>query len=60
MMKTNELLEKVTANIETMIGWADADREQSLDDGADDQAVSDDGRARKLRRVLALLQECER
>ncbi len=57
---TNGKLTEVLIEVHTLIGWAEADAEQSLDDGAPDQARNDKARATKLRKVLKLLSECER
>lgn len=58
MIRTDEQAGLVLALIEEMIGWAEADAEQSMDDGVPEQADADRARAKRLRQAHALITEC--
>jgi hypothetical protein len=57
---TNGKLAAVAAEIEELIGWADADAEHAAENDAPGTAADDRRRARNLRKALALIQTCER
>lgn len=57
---TNGKLAEARATVEQLIAWAEADSQHAAENDAPDTARDDRRRARTLRRVLALLAECER
>jgi hypothetical protein len=56
--RTDEQVGHVLALVEELIGWADADAEQSIESEAWDQATDDRARAKRLRQAHALIVEC--
>ena len=57
---TNGKLNLALSEIDTLIEWADADYQQSLESDAPGQARYDFRRATNLRKAKELLQECRR
>lgn len=60
MDRTNTLLARVLADLEQLKAWAEADRGQSMDAGAEAQADDDDARVQMLGEALDIVAGCRR
>jgi len=58
--RTNEKVNQVLAEINTLILWAEADADQSQESGAKDQERADRARAAILRKAHGLVAKCRR
>ena len=57
---TNGTVYAVLAQLKTLKGWAEEDAERSKENGATQQAEMDKARAKRLSKVIFLLQDCFR
>ena len=57
---TNRTVNAVLAQLKTLKEWAEGDAEHSKENGATEQAERDKARAKRLSKVIFLLQDCFR
>ena len=60
MRTTNEEIDYLTAQINDLIGYAEADAQHSLESDAPIQAKDDARRAKTLRKIMSMLDDCRR
>lgn len=60
MQTTNAKLEQVLSEIDTLIGWAEADAQHSRENDAFNQARNDELRVGFLRQAKTILEGCGR
>lgn len=60
MIRTNDKLAAVTADVQTLIGWAQADVDASVEADAHAQAADDRRRVKALKQALAFLESAGR
>ena len=57
---SNEALAKVKAQVQELIGWAEADAQHAAENDAAFTSADDKRRAKLLKQALKLLEQCER
>lgn len=60
MITTNDLLDKVLDDLETLLSWCQADEESSYDAGAKAQEREDAKRHKRLSKAYDLLKDCRK
>ena len=60
MRTTNEEIDYLTAQINDLIGYAEADAQHSRENDAPSQAKDDERRAKTLRKIMSMLDDCRR